>query len=570
MKIEMAANSGFCMGVRNAILKIVDELNSSDEKIYVYGPLIHNPQTVEVLKNRGLITINSLNEIKNKQIAIRTHGIPVDENRVIRNEASRTINLTCSRVARVQSYIKKYSSNGYFTIIIGDRDHAEVIGLKSYANAGVHVVSEPDDIMTLPEAEKYLVVSQTTHERNQLDQIVCLIRDKHLNVEVIDTICDSTRLRQDDVREGIARGIDTLVVVGGKNSANTTRLAKIGIDNGVKTFHIETDEELIADEFKNSKYVLVTAGASTPGWIINNVLEKLYIINNANSNPVIKAVKKYFEFFVRSNIISSIASFLMVLIAQKYAGIEQNYTYGIIAALFIYVMYTVNNYLDREFLIKSNSYKYKIYEKSGLFMLIAAIISFIISIYLSFNISTTLMYLFLVPYLLGIFYSTPYFKIFIKALGSEVIKKIYNTKIVTGFGWLVVLILLPFFDHGVGLITYISIGSIFFTFVFLRQFIIDMVAFQGDLILGRDTLATSLGLKFAVYIAYAISLSGIVSFTGITIFEGKYNYLVLVLCIVYYLVLLKKIGKIDYLISLRYEFLIDANYILMALLMLAL
>lgn len=570
MKIEMAANSGFCMGVRNAILKIVDELNSSDEKIYVYGPLIHNPQTVEVLKNRGLITINSLNEIKNKQIAIRTHGIPVDENRVIRNEASRTINLTCSRVARVQSYIKKYSSNGYFTIIIGDRDHAEVIGLKSYASAGVHVVSEPDDIMTLPEAEKYLVVSQTTHERNQFDQIVSLIRDKHLNVEVIDTICDSTRLRQDDVREGIARGIDTLVVVGGKNSANTTRLAKIGIDNGVKTFHIETDEELIADEFKNSKYVLVTAGASTPGWIINNVLEKLYIINNANSNPVIKAVKKYFEFFVRSNIISSIASFLMVLIAQKYAGIEQNYTYGIIAALFIYVMYTVNNYLDREFLIKSNSYKYKIYEKSGLFMLIAAIISFIISIYLSFNISTTLMYLFLVPYLLGIFYSTPYFKIFIKALGSEVIKKIYNTKIVTGFGWLVVLILLPFFDHGVGLITYISIGSIFFTFVFLRQFIIDMVAFQGDLILGRDTLATSLGLKFAVYIAYAISLSGIVSFTGITIFEGKYNYLVLVLCIVYYLVLLKKIGKIDYLISLRYEFLIDANYILMALLMLAL
>ena len=154
MKIEMAANSGFCMGVRNAILKIVDELNSSDEEIYVYGPLIHNPQTVEVLKNRGLITVNSLDKIKNKQIAIRTHGIPVNENRVIRNEASRTINLTCSRVARVQSYIKKYSSNGYFTIIIGDRDHAEVIGLKSYATAGVHIVSDPEEIKTIPDAEK--------------------------------------------------------------------------------------------------------------------------------------------------------------------------------------------------------------------------------------------------------------------------------------------------------------------------------------------------------------------------------------------------------------------------------
>jgi len=216
MKIEMAANSGFCMGVRNAILKIVDELNSSDEKIYVYGPLIHNPQTVEVLKNRGLITIKSLDDIKNKQIAIRTHGIPVDENRIIRNDAARTINLTCSRVARVQSYIKKYSSNGFFTIIIGDRDHAEVIGLKSYAVSGVYVVSEPGDIKNLPMADKYLIVSQTTHERNQFDQIVNLIRKHHKNIEVIDTICDSTRLRQDDVREGIARGIDTLVVVGGK------------------------------------------------------------------------------------------------------------------------------------------------------------------------------------------------------------------------------------------------------------------------------------------------------------------------------------------------------------------
>lgn len=568
MKIEMAANSGFCMGVRNAILKIVDELNSSDEKIYVYGPLIHNPQTIDVLKNRGLITINSLKEIKNKQIAIRTHGIPLEENRIIKHEAARTINLTCSRVARVQSYIKKYSSEGYFTIIVGDRDHAEVIGLKSYASAGVHVVSEPGDIDTLPSAEKYLVVSQTTHERNQFEQFVNLIRGKHQNVNVIDTICDSTRLRQDDVRDGIARGIDTLVVVGGKNSANTTRLAKIGTDNGVKTFHVETDEELNAGEFKNSRHVLVTAGASTPGWIINNVLEKLYMIKNSNSNPVIKILKRYFEFFVRSNIISSIASFLMVLIAQKYAEIELDFTYGIIAALFIYVMYTVNNYLDREFLIKSNSYKYKIYEKSGLLMLIAAIISFVISIYLCYKLSPVLMYLFLIPYILGIFYSTPYFKLFIKALGSEVIKKIYNTKIVTGFGWLVVLILLPYFDKDVPLITYLSVGSLFFTFVFLRQFIIDLVAFQGDLILGRDTLATSLGVKYAVYIAYAISFAGVVSFTAITLFSGRFAFLPLILCIFYYLALLKKIGRIDYLISLRYEFFIDANYILMALLML--
>jgi 4-hydroxy-3-methylbut-2-enyl diphosphate reductase len=106
MKIEMAKNSGFCMGVRKAILRIVDELNSSEEKIFMYGPLIHNPQTIEVLKNRGLITIDTLESIEDRQIAIRTHGIPVDENTIIRKRASRTINLTCSRVAKVQSIIK--------------------------------------------------------------------------------------------------------------------------------------------------------------------------------------------------------------------------------------------------------------------------------------------------------------------------------------------------------------------------------------------------------------------------------------------------------------------------------
>jgi len=110
-------------------------------------------------------------------------------------------------------------------------------------------------------------------------------------------------------------------------------------------------------------------------------------------------------------------------------------------------------------------------------------------------------------------------------------------------------------------------GSVFFTFVFLRQFIIDLVAFQGDLILGRDTLATSFGAKYAVYIAYAISLTGVIAFSVVTILSGKFTYLLFLLCIIYYLVLLKKIGKTDYLISLRYEFLIDANYILMALLM---
>ncbi len=564
MKIEMAKHSGFCMGVRNAVLKIVNELNTAEEEIYVYGPLIHNPQTINVLKDRGLITVDKIDEIKDKQIAIRTHGIPLNENRQIRSEAKRTINLTCSRVARVQAIIKMYSKDGYFTIIIGDRDHAEVVGLKSYAQAGVCVVSDLNDVGNIPEADKYLIVSQTTHERNQFDELVAAIENKCDNVNVIDTICDSTRLRQDDVKKGIKKGIDTLIVVGGKNSANTTRLAKIGSDRNIKTLHIETDDELDENDFEDSKYVLVTAGASTPGWIINNVLEKLYLIKNQRSNFLIKTAKAYLEFLVRSNIISSLAAFLMVLISQSYAGLQMDYRYGIIASFYIFAMYTVNNYFDRGFLIKSNSYKYNIYKKYGFQLLLAALASFGISLFLCYTIDPWLI-LILIPYTLGFVYSVPVVKSLVNRTSSPVFKKIYHSKIVTGFGWLIAVMVLPLILSGIKLDVYAALGALFFSFIFLRQLIIDLVAFQGDLILGRETLPTWLGIKRVSLISYALAALAIIGFTAETLLLGKFTSLLLILPVLYYMVLLKRITLSDYYISLRYEFIIDGNYALLLL-----
>lgn len=565
MKIEMAKNSGFCMGVRKAVIKIVDELNSSKESIYMYGPLIHNPQTIEVLKNRGLVTINSLEEISNKQIAIRTHGIPVEENKKIRKNASRTINLTCSRVARVQSIIKKYSGDGYYTIIIGDKDHAEVIGLKSYARSGVHVVSDFDDIKNIGHADKYIVVSQTTHERNQYDCFVSEISKKFINVFVMDTICDSTKLRQDDVKNGISRGIDTLVVVGGKNSANTSRLLKIGLDSGIKSFHIETDAELKKSDLKDSQYVLVTAGASTPGWIINNVLEKLYIIKNEKSNFLVKGLKFYLELLIRSNIISSLASFIMVLLAQLYAGIDTDFRYAVISSLFIFVMYSVNNYLDRNFLIQSNSYKYKIYDKYGTILLFLSIISFIISIIAALNISYQVATILLITYSFGILYSTPAVKKMVKHTGINILKRIYNTKVVTEPGWLLSVIVIPYYGMNVPAGIYLSAFIYFFIFIFIRHMIIDFVAYQGDLILGRDTLPTWLGVKASIFVTYGVVSTGSIFFILVSFFSGRLIFILLVLCIIFYALLLKKIQKTDYLISLRYEFIIDSNYFLMAL-----
>ena len=293
MKIEVAKNSGFCMGVRNAILRITDDINKSNEDIYMYGPLIHNPQTLEVLDKRGLKIIKNLDNIKDKQVAVRTHGIPYDENLKIKKDSSRMINLTCPRVAKVQGIIKKHSNLGYYTIIIGDADHAEVVGLKSYALSGLHIISQIHDIKLLPKAKKYILVSQTTIDRSFFDLIVKNLTAKIKNITIFDTICGSTRNRQLDVLNAVKKGIDTLVVVGGQNSANTARLAQIGMENNIKTFHIETQDELNENDFKESKYVLITAGASTPGWIINNVLEKLSDIKFKNSGFFVNKIKLF-------------------------------------------------------------------------------------------------------------------------------------------------------------------------------------------------------------------------------------------------------------------------------------
>jgi len=276
VKIELARYSGFCMGVRDAVLKIVRELNKTHEKILVYGPLIHNPQTVEILGRRGLSTIRTLDGIDGKLVAIRTHGVPVELFREIRSRSRRYINLTCPRVSRVQGLIKSHSAKGYFTIIIGDAEHAEVMGLKSYATSGVAVIKGIDAMSSIPPAPKYIVVSQTTQDIEQFNNVAGELRKRFAGIIIFNTICDSTCSRQNDILAGIGKGIDALVVVGGKESANTLRLAGMGREHRLRTFHVETEAELKEGDFRQVDHVLVTAGASTPGWIINNVMEKLH------------------------------------------------------------------------------------------------------------------------------------------------------------------------------------------------------------------------------------------------------------------------------------------------------
>ena len=560
MKIELAQHSGFCMGVRNAVLKIVNEINSSGEPIYVYGPLIHNPQTIDILSRRGLVTINDLSSIDNRTVAIRTHGIPVDEYRIIRSRSNRVINLTCPRVARVQALIKKYAKRGYFILITGDENHAEVVGLKSYASSGVKVISEKSDTQKIPSRDKYLLVSQTTHDRSFFNDISSELKKRFKTIEIIDTICDSTRFRQNDVLMGIKGSIDYLVVVGGRNSANTKRLAMIGKNAGIKTHHIETEDEIDEGSFSGDDRVLVTAGASTPGWIINNVLERLYSIKFSKSNLLIKFLKNIIEFSVRSHLLSSLAALFMTLLIQRYSGMPLDFTLACNAFLYIFSMYSINNFFDRNFLKESNPYKYRIYGRYGYLLLVLSLASIMCSLFLSLRYNTATTAILAVSYFLGIIYSTEPVKNVSKRTG-QFLRNVYNSKLIASFGWMVPLCVVPFINYPVNIYSVAVISFMIFSMIFLRHVLMDVIAIQGDLIFGRETLPVIIGIRRIFYFSLYSAIPLICLYTWFTVRFGSYQFLFINGCIIYLLLLYAVIVRLRYLIALKYELLVDMNYI---------
>lgn len=574
MKIKIAENTGFCMGVRKAVLDIVDVINKSSEPIYVIGPLIHNPQTVSILQSRGIITIDSINDIQNKIIAIRTHGIPKESLRLLKQNASKIINLTCPRVARVQGIVKKYSREGYFAIIIGDNHHAEVESVKSYADAGVIVISSVEDIKKIPDGLKYIVVAQTTFDECLFEEITDILKRKYNDILIFNTICDSTHKRQSDVINAVKEGIDTLVVVGGKNSANTQRLAQIGKNSNIKTFHIESEEELNDEDFKNSNYVLVTAGASTPGWIINNVLEKLYSISNKYENPLLYFIMHFFEIAIRLNIISSIASFFMSLLIEKISGIWSSYKLPFLSAFFIFIMYAVNNYFLKDTLKITNPFKYKLHKNNHFIILASTVAVILFSIIITFNIQNYLSLLVYYTILLtGMIYSSNYFKSLINKYTPSLIKTLYSIKsIPANIGWIIVTLFIPacyaFQDTT---LSEIHTGIVLSLIIFLsyliisRNLLLDFIGFNGDLIIGNVTVPIILGINRAKYLFYIFSFIAMATVLYVSIFYNiNFIFFILNIIINHYLIL--KISNLKYFISLKYEMLTDMNLIIFILL----
>ena len=274
MKLIVAKTAGFCMGVRRAVELALDAPGKQQGPIYTYGSLIHNPQVLNLMREKGISVLDRIPEKGSGTVIVRAHGVPKDARKQLDLAGFNVIDATCPRVIKVQTIIDRHTRQGYAAIIVGDKEHPEVVGLLGYAGTHGAVVDSVEELSALPRYDKAIIVAQTTQNTRFFETVRLWAAQNAPHYEVFNTICDSTEKRQREVQQ-MAETVDALVVVGGKNSGNTQRLAEIGRAAGVPTYHVETDSELELQVLSAAETIGITAGASTPNWIINRVYRVL-------------------------------------------------------------------------------------------------------------------------------------------------------------------------------------------------------------------------------------------------------------------------------------------------------
>ena len=271
IKVITAKRAGFCFGVKRAV-DMAFAAAGQGERVYTLGPIIHNPQVIKKLKSEGVQPVESIDGRKIETLIIRTHGVPKETSEKLGKKKYKVLDATCPFVKKAQNYAKLLREENYQVVIIGDREHPEVMGLMSYAGPDAIVVNRSDGAPKL--GPRVGIVIQTTQPVSVLTKFVSEIVGQVKELKVFNTICNSTALRLKETK-GIAQAVDAVVVVGGKNSANTTQLANFCISMSVPTYHIETASEIRDEWFANVEKVGITAGASTPDWIIDEVEDRI-------------------------------------------------------------------------------------------------------------------------------------------------------------------------------------------------------------------------------------------------------------------------------------------------------
>ncbi len=497
MKVIVAETGGFCMGVKRAmdmILKATEE-NHGDNVICTYGPLIHNKQVLEMLGKKGVKVVETPEECAGKIVLVRAHGIPPDQRKKLKAVARKVLDATCPRVARVQALIRRHARKGYLPIIVGDPEHAEVIGLMGYSEGKGIVINKVEDVEKLPDSEKVLVVAQTTQNEKTFNEIVSAIKQRYEKVEVYNTICGSTHQRQEEVKK-MAKQVDAMVVVGGYHSGNTIRLAEIARQCGLPTFHVETEKELDVEKLASFDTIGVTAGASTPSWMIRRVVDVLESITHKDSTFYHHVLFKSLRMLLNVNVIVSCGAGILSYVAAFIAGGTRSFSLALMSALYVFAMHTVNRYTDKASLRFREPDQVAFYEKWYIPLCAASAVAILVSLYIAFKNGKLVFFLMFLISALGLLYNVPIIRSEKKLLEHiNKLKDIPGSKTLFVAGaWGAVTSVIPDFAQGsVPFISTLYAFILISLMVYVRTAIFDLLDIQGDTIVGKESIPVFIG-----------------------------------------------------------------------------
>ncbi len=550
------------MGVRRAVEMALDASNASLDSLYTYGPLIHNPQVMDVLSQKGISTIDNVPENGDGIVLIRAHGIPPEEEKSLSDAGFKVINATCPRVVMVQSIIKKYADRGYEILIIGDKNHPEVKGLFGYAQGKGHIISDSEELKLLPDFDRAVIVAQTTQDTSFFKKIKEWAETEHSHYKVFNTICNSTEKRQTETRN-IAENNDAIIVLGGKKSGNTRRLFKIARSSGKKAFHVEDISELDLSSLAAAQSIAITAGASTPNWIISKAyreIEKNLKKNSALSNTLFRIR----DFLLHTNIMLALGAGSMTYACSRIQSFENNLIHTAIAFLYILSMQVLNNL----FAIKSDQYnnpdRALLYKNNYALCCITICIFGAAGLFLSFKTGITCFSLLLTMSMLGLSYNLKIIPHFMGKKRIRRIKDIPGAKtILIAMAWGIVTSILPAISNS-GDILPACTAFLFSTgLVFVTTSLLDILGIQGDRITGRETIPILIGEKKSIQIIKQILISISIVLAAASLFSiipGPGFFLVLSPLLMLYITLY--INKENIKSRIQFRFIIEFNYII--------
>ncbi|MBW1931879.1 MAG: 4-hydroxy-3-methylbut-2-enyl diphosphate reductase [Deltaproteobacteria bacterium] len=513
MKVQLAKVAGFCMGVRRAMDIALEASQNAQPPVYTFGPLIHNPSALSLLKARGVEVLREIPEEGEGTVIIRAHGVLPEEKERLKAAGFSVIDATCPRVVNVQMVVRRHARKGYQCVLIGDKGHPEVIGIMGYAEGHGILVSAEEDIEFLPELDRYIIVAQTTQDQERYEVWSGKILSRYPGGKVFHTICDSTQRRQTEVRR-LASETGMVVVVGGKQSANTRRLAEIVAECGKLAMAVETEEELDRERLFRFKHVGVTAGASTPNWIINRVVREVEASHGAFDSIWHQVAYRFVRFLYESNLWTAFAGGALAWSALIIGRVNVP-PFIAVAMTFCYIfaMHTLNLFMDQEAGEYNDPLRAKFLSRYKAIFYTSSMLAVSVSLGIARYLSMASFLWLMAISVLGILYTVPVIP------GSRRIRALKNLPgsktFFIALAWASVAVLLPL----AGFISYLRpIHWILFilgaVLVYMRSGLLEVLDVQGDRIVGRETLAILIGEKKAINLVGLLSvILGIVSVT---------------------------------------------------------